>query len=163
MAFFLIIFIALCWICFSSSVSFVPEEPRTEHNTPDVNRAEERGGITSLDLLSMFFLMSSGYHQPPWPPGLCCLRNSFLSNRTPRSFFSELLPSRSAPSLCWVIIPQVQGPALTFFEVCYLPLHPTLQSAKVSGMAMTFIFFPFLMGNLVKIIPKCSWCKPCSI
>ena len=62
------------------------------------NTANSQWRIPSLDLLIVLFLM-----QPRIPLSFlptrthCWLRDSLLSTSTPRSFSTELLPSRSAP------------------------------------------------------------------
>jgi len=62
--------------------------------------------ITSLDLLAMLFLM-----HPKIPLAFlatrthCWFTANLLSTGTPRSFFAELLSSRSVPVLMGAIIP----------------------------------------------------------
>ena len=63
-------------------------------------RSEQRGRITSLTLLAMFFLM-----HPRTPLAFlatraqCWLMGNLLSIRTPRSLSAELLSRRSIPDL----------------------------------------------------------------
>ncbi|KAK4810782.1 hypothetical protein QYF61_008754, partial [Mycteria americana] len=65
--------------------------------------AEERGRITSLDLLAILCLM-----QPRIPLALaarahCWLMFNLVSTRTPRSFSARLLSSWVAPSIYWCL------------------------------------------------------------
>ncbi|XP_068782109.1 uncharacterized protein [Struthio camelus] len=101
----LIILVALRWTLSSRAMSLLHwgAQHWTQDSRCGLIRAEERGRITSLDLLATLCLM-----HPRRPLAFlaarahCCLMLN-LSTRTPRSFSAELLSSRSAPSLDWCL------------------------------------------------------------
>lgn len=97
----LIIFVALHWTCSVSSLSLLSwgAQNWTQHSRCGLTRSEWRGRITSLELLATLFLMN-----PRTPLAFlatrkyCWLMDSLLFTRTPRSYSTELLSSRSAPA-----------------------------------------------------------------
>lgn len=95
-------------------------------------RAEPRGCITSLNLLAMLFLMLP---RTPFafllPRAHSWLMDNFLSTRTPRSF-SELLSTRSVPSL-------YMGLILSRCRTLHLPLLNFRQfSVHLSNLSRCF-------------------------
>ncbi|XP_068788224.1 uncharacterized protein [Struthio camelus] len=94
---------------------------------------QERGRITSLDLLPTLCLM-----HPRRPLAFlatrahCCLMLHLLSTGTPRSFFMELLSSRSTPSLYWCM-----GLFLPRCRTLHLPLlnFRRVLSAQLSSLS----------------------------
>ena len=76
----------------------------TQDSTWGLTSAEQRGRITSLDLLAMLLLIQPRIQLPFWVARPHChVMLSFLSTSTPKSFSSGLLPilSVSCLYLCW--------------------------------------------------------------
>ena len=72
----------------------------TQHSRCGLSIAEQRGRITSLDLLATLFAMYPRIRLAFWATrSHCWLMTNQLPTRTPRSFSTELLSSRSAPHL----------------------------------------------------------------
>jgi len=64
------------------------------------SRAEQRGRITSLDLLATLLLMQLGIWLVFWVASTrCWVMLSFLSTNIPKSFSARLLSIPSSPSL----------------------------------------------------------------
>ena len=65
--------------------------------------AEQRGRIPSLNLLAMMLGMQPRVQLAFWAVSACCwLMSSFSSISSPKSFSSELLSVRSAPSYTYL-------------------------------------------------------------
>ena len=97
-------------------------------------RAEQRGRITSLDLLATLLLMQSSVQLAFWAVSAhCWLMPSFSSTSTPKSFSAGLLSIPSSPVLILgAALTQVQDLALGLVELHEIPTVPPLQLVQVS-------------------------------
>ena len=95
-----VFFVSLHWTT-SRSLSFVNwgAQNRTQEAKCGLSRAEQRGRIISFSLLTTLFVMYR-MRLAFWAiRAHCCLTASLLPARTPSSFSTEQLSSRSAPHL----------------------------------------------------------------
>ncbi|XP_055576153.1 uncharacterized protein LOC129736772 [Falco cherrug] len=137
----------LCVTCKRSEGSSVPSscsslslldwgaQRWTQHSSCSLPSAEQRGRITSLDLLAMLLLM----HPRVLLAALatrahCWLVGNLLSTSTPTSFSAELPPSRPAPARtgAWGCSSPGADPTLAFAGLHQVPLCPALQPVPVS-------------------------------
>ena len=97
-----IMLMALCWRLYGISLSFLywGGQKYPQHSRCGLTSAEQRGRITSLDLMATLPLM-----QPRIPLAFlvarahCWLTLNLVSTKSPSSFSTKLLPSWSAASI----------------------------------------------------------------
>ena len=98
----LITFVALLWTCFNSSISFLCWGPQnwTQYSRWGLMRTEQRGRITSLNLLVALLLILPRIHLAFWAASTHCqLMLSLSSTNALKSFSSGLLLCHFLPSL----------------------------------------------------------------
>ncbi|KAK4832903.1 hypothetical protein QYF61_026546 [Mycteria americana] len=134
----LIIFVALLWTHSNRSMSFLYWGPQTQMQYPrwGLTRVEQRGRITSLDLLVTLLLMQPRIQLAFWAASAHCrVLLSFLSTNTPKSFSSgraALNPFSAQPVFVLGIVPtHVQDLALGPVELHEVHTCPPLKPVKV--------------------------------
>ena len=122
---FLVLFVSLLWTGSNSSEFFLC----WRLSSPGRLSQEQRGRITSFDLLVTILLMQPRIHLAFWTArAQCLLMLSLSSTNTPKSFSSGLLSSHSPPNLYLCLrLPQptcmtLPLSLLNFMKLAWVPL-----------------------------------------